>query len=265
MTQLVTLRSRIKAVETVKKTTNAMRLIAMSTHVRLRQHKEHLTFYQQTLKNLLNNIPIPEQSEHVSNQTLVIAIGSQKGLCGNFNNTLAKFFMLHKPQEPYTLMVIGKQLHRIFAASSQTINGYYDSFSIQNYHTIARELARAIKAHHYKKITVYAQTPKTFFIQKPTIFELLPLENRQDSSTRNHYSLEEPTELYHHALHTYILTQLDVLLSQSLLAEQSARFLSMDNATRNADSLLNKMQLDYNKLRQTNITRELTDLSSSLL
>ena len=60
-----------------------------------------------------------------------------------------------------------------------------------------------------------------------------------------------------------ISINIQAALYESLLSEQSARFLSMDAATQNAQNLLNKMKLEYNKLRQANITRELTELSAS--
>lgn len=53
------------------------------------------------------------------------------------------------------------------------------------------------------------------------------------------------------------------ILFQSLIAEQSSRFIAMDNSTRNASKLLDTMRLNYNKLRQSKITRELTDLAGS--
>jgi F-type H+-transporting ATPase subunit gamma len=61
----------------------------------------------------------------------------------------------------------------------------------------------------------------------------------------------------------YLEAELQSLLYESLLAEHAARFISMDNATRNAEKLLEETKSDYNKLRQAKITKELTELTSS--
>lgn len=77
--------------------------------------------------------------------------------------------------------------------------------------------------------------------------------------------MEQPAEqLARDLAQLYVEAQLHQALFQSLLAEQAARFISMDNATRNAEGLLDLSKLQYNKLRQAKITREITELVSSL-
>lgn len=266
MTHLINLRQRIKTVETVKKTTNAMRLIAMSTHSRVRQQQEQLIYYRDTLAQFLSK-SLSGLSDLVTEQdngsTLVILIGSQKGLCGAFNTALYKYFLMHKPAE-YKLIVLGKQMHNL-VQKTEAIGRFYDIFSLNNYIDVAQELCTLEPLTQYHKVLIFYQEQKTFFLQRPTIKQLWPLATPSQSDVQDPISFEEKADiLYHKLLSQYISIELKALFLHSLLAEQAGRFLSMDSATRNADTLLNTMKLDYNKLRQAQITRELTDLSGSM-
>ena len=266
MSQLVILRQRIKAIETVKKTTNAMRLIAMSTHSRLRHHKEQFQVYRNALHTLMAQIPAQSLQKEARSEHLVIIVGSQKGLCGIYNTSLVKYFNQLILPQPFKLMVIGRQIYEILNAQKTLIDSYQLQFSIQSYHTIAFQIAQTILHNNYKAVYIISQEAKTFFLQKPRMTQVWPVATQTTTESSDELIFEEnPQELYQHLLQAYIVTQLDTFFFESLLAEQAARFLSMDNATHNADSLLTSMKLDYNKLRQALITRELADLSGSLI
>ena len=92
MAQLIQMRQRIKAIQTIKKITHAMRLISMSTHSRLRTKAPQIEQYQQEVATMFKKVQYaaPEwKNEFIhpetKNRPLIILAGSQKGLCGNFN------------------------------------------------------------------------------------------------------------------------------------------------------------------------------------
>ena len=105
MAQLIQMRQRIKAIQTIKKITHAMRLISMSMHSRLRNRAPILKTYQDEVSAMFGKVRFaaPEwksalmhpQGDPESNP-LVILIASQKGLCGNFNSSLFKAFQGHQ-------------------------------------------------------------------------------------------------------------------------------------------------------------------------
>src|SRR5438477_12588314 len=103
MSQLIQMRNRIKTIETIKKITHAMRLISMSAHAHMKVQQEPLGFYLKTLSSLIAKVYqtaprwkherlMPKQK--IKN-SLTIFIGSQKGLCGNFNTQLIKVLNEH--------------------------------------------------------------------------------------------------------------------------------------------------------------------------
>jgi len=126
--------------------------------------------------------------------------------------------------------------------------------------------------HHDPKFTnvvIFSNELKTFFVQKPHETVLVPFTNEQEKTaeplSKDEYLWEQsPKDLLDQLAYQTLEVQLHYLLFESLLAEHAARFISMDNATRNAQSLLEETQLQYNKLRQAKLPKELTELVSNI-
>jgi len=283
MAELIQIRQRIKAIETIKKITHAMRLISMSTHSRLKHKEEPLAHYHDTVERLFYKIknafpgwhnPIIRPRKSRKHKDLIILIGSQKGLCGTFNSLLFKSFesiLSHYNREHVVLIAVGKRAgDHLRAKQFAPIIATYDKFTTSTFKTILKELTATImKAEPtFHSVTIVSNVLKTFFFQKPKASSIIPLN--KDAHEDKPYELPEdyvweqpPYELLDELVHLFIESTLHYLLFQSLLSEQAARFLSMDNATRNAEGLLEETELKYNKLRQAKITKELTELSSS--
>jgi F-type H+-transporting ATPase subunit gamma len=108
----------------------------------------------------------------------------------------------------------------------------------------------------------------SIFLQKPheTILPLTFTEEKDIPADHLDYALEQPySEIVDYVSKLTLKTQIFQLLLESLRAENGARALAMDSSTRNAKNLLTEMKLVYNKLRQAKVTKELTELSSSLI
>lgn len=279
MAQLITMRQRIKAVETIKKITHAMRLISMSSHSRLRHKKVHLENYKKAFQALWGRIAHALPAAHATEKkkqgmhNLVILVASQKGLCGTFNMSLFKFFDLEhtgQSHEPTQYIGIGKYAVDYLKQEKKETIALYPEFNSSNFVTIAQALTHLINQTpmSYTKVTVYSNYQKSFFVQRPQKNQIYPLEEDTKPVTNEvaptEYIFEQsPEELSATIKHLMITVSLEELLFDSLLAEQAARFLSMDSSTRNAEKLLIAMKLEYNKTRQASITRELTELATS--
>jgi F-type H+-transporting ATPase subunit gamma len=223
---------------------------------------------------------LPEQkTERLSSsdngKELIIIVGSQKGLCGNFNTKLLQYFEkdyrdLSTPKPD--IIVIGKKAAEYLDQKGIATTQSYNTFNIHNFVAIAHEITSTLLDNNtYQSVAIYSNNPKSFFYQKPEKTPLLPFEDKRDTTQSSTMQQEEPLwEQPPEALYTYITTcylkaHIQELLFLSLISEQASRFVSMDSATRNADDMLESLQLEYNKMRQASITRELADLSSSLL
>lgn len=285
MAQLIQMRQRIKAIETIKKITHAMRLISMSNHSRLKGKEYPLNTYTHSINDLFFTIkaqtsiwehPILYPKTSLHPKTLVILIGSQKGLCGNFNTALFKQFESHmaliKPKNPH-FIAIGKKAvdyARDHLVKKQgLLIAHYPDFSTSSLFALSKTLTEEIMiaGKEYTDVLIASNKPKTFFIQKPNITQLIPFINLEATSSKQPF-LDYEWEQNPHAILDILAAQcieatIQNLLFQSLLSEQAARFLSMDSSTRNAESLLEITELQYNKLRQAKITKELTELTGS--
>ena len=278
MSQLIRMRQRIKAIKTIKKITHALRLISMSTHLRLRSRKNTIEEYKKTLSDLyagFNNFIVNWHHPlmalgNKSGASLVILVGSQKGLCGNFNTELYAFFakeMSKKNKQHVSLIAIGKKAHDYAKIGSGTIIMSFDEFSMLNVQKISHTITNYIleSAHLYSSVTVYSNISKTFFSQKPQLTTVIPFvveqPLEQKSFDQDDYIWEQkPSDIMNYLVEKLLYMMIYELLFQSLIAEQAARFIAMDNSTRSASKLLDSMQLTYNKMRQSKITGELTDL-----
>jgi F-type H+-transporting ATPase subunit gamma len=282
MAQLIYMRQRIKAVETIKKITHAMRLISMSTHSRLKHKKLQLETYKDAFQKLASLVrhALKQELETYNSQIathggdLLILVGSQKGLIGTFNTYLFKFFELEVSQEIINqadIITIGKHATDYIKQKNKNPIAEFNDFTSLKFVTIAQEVTDIIlnSQNSSKRVTVFSNYPKSFFVQKPQKTQLIPFnyesaEGDAAPLTESNFIWEQsPEELYSKIQELMIMNTLQELLFESLLTEQSARFLSMDASTRNAEELLNNMKLEYNKIRQAAITRELTELASS--
>lgn len=278
MAQLIQMRQRIRTIETIKKVTHAMRLIAMSSHGRLKQKQPFLKNYCDNIDILFERVrtqaPLWQNSlliPSTTNNHLVILVGSQKGLCGNFNSSLFDFFKKNIPTEHNrTIITVGKKATD-FITNKMNSQPYF-SFSqltARNYLQVGRQIITFLKnaSQPYSSVTIFSNVAKSFFTQSPHITHLIPIKNDPscDGAKKGNVLLEQSvTDILDVLSDHYLAAHLQYVLYESLLAEQAARFVSMDNSTRNANNLLESTKLQYNKLRQAKITKELIELTGSL-
>ena len=271
------MRQRIKAIETIKKITHAMRLISMSTHTRLRAKKKFLEQYQQELNQLFASIHTQVSDwDHAimfpkvkTNPILAILVGSQKGLCGNFNPSLYYFAekqLARMNKQQLQIITIGKKMSAYATVGYGTIIKEYNTFSFNTVESITKEISELIinAPQPYSSVIIFANYPKSFFIQQPQKTIAIPFQTLPQTVTPEQFMWEQepPLILDYLANHLIYMNILECFF-MSLVSEQAARFIAMDSSTRNATNLLDTMRLNYNKLRQTKITRELTDLAGS--
>jgi len=282
MAQLIQLRDRIRTIETIHKITHAMRLISMSHHARLKYKEESLQKYAHELNMLFLKVKaLAVQWQHevlypttLTGRQLVIIVSSQKGLCGSFNTILFKFIhdayakmYIRSPD----VIVVGKRARDYVQDHALgTIVHEIAQLSYKNIQENVQKISDYLVSSpvKYDRVTLYAHNPKNFFMQVPQAHVLVPFLQEEESTMAElgelmqDYMWEQPADTLLPTLaQQCIQATLYNILFRSLLAEQAARFLSMDGATRNAKNLLETTTLQYNKLRQAKITREIIELS----
>ena len=280
MSQLIKLRQQIKTIKTIQKITQAMRLVSMSVHSRLNNQKNYLKNYQGELNKItdvINNaiktrqIDQNLQDNKTDNLKIIVLIGSQKGLCGGFNqDIIRKYSEYHKSQqkEQIILIAIGKKLIDTTTRKYQ-IDRKIVKFTPALISEIVHELFNYINTiKQQTEVLFFSNSSKNFFTHLTKITPLFEPQKNQinHSQIANHsetYIWEQSASNLKETLYTNQLKlNIYCLLFDSLIAEYSARFRSMDNATRNANTLLEATERQYRKVRQAKITRELVELSA---
>lgn len=285
MSQLIKLRRKIKSITTTQKITYAMRLIAMSLYSKLGGKNDPINYYKNTLENFFYKIvklfpewenPILIPKDILDTTPLIIFITSSKGFCGGFNIDLIQFFkrtFLGEEHQTPTFITIGRKAANFIKEEKiGEILYNFNTLNSNNFLNITDDLVNIIvnKNHYFSSVSTYSNFFKNFFIQKPQKIAVTPLnltkvltDKTQIVDSDSFIWEGKPEEIIDSIATRYIRSSLLYILFQSLLAEQSARFVSMDNATSNAGKLLEQITSQYNKLRQASITRELLELSAS--
>ncbi len=298
MSHLMQLEKQIQSIKTTKKITLAMRLIAMSLYVRIEKlHAASKTYqlkYNELLSLLTAENPtwknkITTVTDPFDRRPLIILISSIKGLCGSFNNNIFSYFdrFIEVSQYQTPLFItIGKRATDYIenfikkTAQGKIILSHHEisSYSIDR---IINDLVRLIlnPETRYSSILIYSTKFENFFVQRPIRTSIVdPYEiqkQRKDPRQLDDDAApetpkpntdiiwEQPSdEILKILSYSYLHAQVTPLIINSLVAEQSARFLAMEHATSNAEKYIEKLQLTYNKLRQESITKELAEITS---
>lgn len=289
MSNLMQLKHRIKSIETTKKVTHAMRLIAISFYGQIQKRNTPLIAYKESILNLLTTLqqshqtwknPLFITNDPLNSNPLIIFISTSKGLCGSFHEKLATFFEHHffaeEHQELNFISVGSKATYFIEKYIEKENKGKLvtslEEVNLQNSQKLAEELYTQCIQNNYSSVIIYSNNFISFFTQKPTQYNLLPIsqekalnkDKTQNINPEVEYIWEQDKDsILDKLTQTYIKSSLESLCIQSLLAEQAARFLAMENATTSATKYITSLTLQYNKTRQDMVTKEIIELSTA--
>ena len=278
MSQLIQLKQRIKTITAVKKITQTMRLIARSMHSKLKKLAGSLQVLKQEFKPLLctltkQKVVAQGNGQKIKYKTLFIICASEKGLCGTFNATMFSYF--NKKLTPETLqnshvISVGKKASQYITQRGIVPIVEFNKILPNKLESIVQDIYTKIVEIYpdYEEVVCLSSFAKTFFTQEPQTTTLIPIKQDPCSIIDENINLDDyewpqdkqdvTNSLFQILLRVNILS----ILINSMLSEQSSRFLSMDNATRSAQDLQKSLKLAFNKMRQAKITRELIELIS---
>ena len=285
MGNLKEIRTRISSIESTQKITSSMKLVSAAKLRRAQTAIQHLRPYSQKLNEILNNLagsntgveqlPLFERRE--PEKVVVVAITSNKGLCGAFNSNIIKT-VNHLISEKYAeqhraghlqLICIGKkgndQLGKLYpvAFSNEKL---LDNPDFTELSAIADDLVMKFIHHEVDKVDVVYNQFLNAATQRVTVEEYLPVlppESDEMQKVTSDYIIEPSADqLLQELIPKILRTQLYKTLSDSIASEHGARMTSMTKATDNASEMLHELRLKYNNARQSSITNELIEIVS---
>jgi F-type H+-transporting ATPase subunit gamma len=261
---LADLRNSLKSIKSLEKATGAMRVLAMSLCTSLKKEVPYFQNICKSFENLKNETALtPKQ---FSNNVIHVFIGSSRGLCGSYNNEIAKTIInvcksVENEKEKIFKIFIGKQcaLKVPQYISSDTI--IISNFKRKLFDELENIIIKhAIDKNAYKIVLHYAGSVNLFkyIMKKEEIF--LEYENNTSKIKDIFYGHFDKSLVNYILIRKLNKYKIQSIFIEAILAEQSARFVAMDGANKNARDGIHDKNIIYNKLRQTLITKELQDL-----
>jgi len=280
------IRRRIGGIKSIEKITNAMKMVAAAKLRRAQENVVAIRPYARKIRQLIQHtLPGASGEQHpllavreVKN-ALVVAVASDRGLCGSFNNNLVKAVLEHV-RNTYPgqgtgvqYLVVGKKSSDYFRKRNYPIfaahPGIFHSLQFQTARDIVREFSDAFLQGRVDRVDVVYNEFKSVIQQRIVVEQLLPvlpetvLQDAPPGSARADYIFEPSQDaLLRELLPKHLDIQMMRVLLESNAAEQGARMTAMGNATDNAGELISMLTLSYNKARQSSITKELLEIVS---
>ena len=291
MPSLKDLRLRIASVKSTQKITSAMKMVAAAklkrAQVAAEQGRPYAQSMERMLANLLGSIPSLEHAPkllagHGSEQKhLLVVITSDRGLAGGFNANIARetrrrITALQREGKEVKLLLIGRKGRdalrrdhgRLIIDTLENVTRYGARF--QPAREISRRLRKMYGSGEFDVCTLIFNTFKSAISQIVTAKQIIPfpvseLKGGGTPATPQGgvYEMEPEDDLLLEALlPKYLSMQIFRALLESYASEQGARMTAMDNATRNAGDMIERLTLTYNRSRQAAITKELIEIIS---
>jgi len=285
MASLDDLKKRIASVKSTQKITKAMKMVAAAKLRRAQESAEKGRPYSEKMHNIIlnlsNSISDKENAPKLLSGTgsdkihLCVVLTSDRGLCGGFNSNIIK------KAKGYFSKILdeGKELKIITVGSkgNDQLKRFYGDKIIENISFKESKNANYFDADKVGKIvikrfetgdfdvcTIFYNQFKNVITQIPQALQIIPLNNNKDeNSSDESYEFEpDEDEILSNLLPKNISTQIFKAMLENSASEQGSRMSAMDNATRNAGEMVDKLTIEYNRSRQAAITKELIEIIS---
>ncbi len=279
MASLRDIRRRIRSVRNISQITRAMQMVAASRMRRAQQRVLASRPYSDATRAMLGELA-QQRSDSAAIHPLLrvrperkvayVVFTSDRGLSGPLNsNVLRKATeeLLARPVEP-DIITVGRKGQDFFTRRGRklaaTFIGITDQANYLDLIPAARIVMDLYSSEAVDAVEVIYPRFVSTLVQTPTLLRLLPLQNLEEAGTPVEFIIEpNPEEVLNALLPRYVETQLYQLLLETSASAHSAQMVAMQNATENAQELVQDLTLTYNKARQTAITKEITEISGA--
>jgi F-type H+-transporting ATPase subunit gamma len=286
MANLKDLKNRIASVTSTRKITKAMQMVAAAKLRRAQEAAEAARPFAERMGAVLGNLakgaagsanaPKLFSGTGSDKVQLLIVATSERGLCGGFNSSIARLARGHAAKllaegKTVKILTVGKkgreQLKRQY---SDMFIGHFDHSDVKrigyaNAQAVGDDILARFNAGEFDVATLFFSRFQNVVTQIPTAQQLIPavFDDKDDSGPATSYEYEpDEDEILADLLPRNLTVQVFRGLLENGASEQGARMSAMDNATRNAGEMIDKLTIQYNRSRQAAITNELIEIIS---
>jgi F-type H+-transporting ATPase subunit gamma len=286
MASLKDLRNRIASVKATQKITKAMQMVAAAKLRRAQEAAEAARPYSQRMGAVLANItqavggggdaPALMTGTGRDDVHLLVVCTAERGLCGGFNSQISRFAREHVRKlvaagKAVKIITVGKKGYDILRRdfSAQIIDRIelreVKTLGFVNADAIAKKVIALFNDGQFDVCTLFYSEFKSVIAQVPTALQIIPAGAPATTTGEAGavYEYEpEPGEILSDLIPRNIAVQIFRALLENAAGEMGAKMSAMDNATRNAGDMINKLSITYNRQRQAQITKELIEIIS---
>ncbi len=285
MASLDDLKKRIASVKSTQKITKAMKMVAAAKLRRAQESAEKGRPYSQKMNNVILNLSsgisdkenAPKLLSGTGNDKvhLCVVMTSDRGLCGGFNSNIIKkaksyFSKILEEGKDLKIITVGSkgndQLKRVYGDKIIENISFKDSKNANYFDAdkVGKIVIEKFQAGEFDVCTIFYNQFKNVITQIPQAQQIIPLNNEDDENGSDESYEFEPDEdeILSNLLPKNISTQIFKAMLENSASEQGSRMSAMDNATRNAGEMVDKLTIEYIRSRQAAITKELIEIIS---
>ena len=287
MPSLDDLKKRIYSVKSTQKITKAMKMVAAAKLRRAQESAEKGRPFSEKMNNIILNLSSSISDKDNASKFLVgtgkdnihlcVVITADRGLCGGFNTNICRkaknyFEQIIKEGKTLKIFTVGSkghdQLKRVYGSyivDKVNFKGY-KRITYKEAEEVGKKIIKLFNDGEFDVCKIFYNKFKNVITQIPQQQKIIPiqkLESEKEKKIENSYEFEpEEHEILENLLPRNISTQIFKAFLENAASEQGSRMTAMDNATRNAGDLVDKLTITYNRSRQAAITKELIEIIS---
>ncbi len=284
MASLRQTRNQIRSVKNTRQITKAMQMVAAAklkkSEFRLMSSRPYCRKMEELMNRLLpsvRDLSHPLLDSRTVKSTLLVIVASDKGLCGSYNMNIirkAEEFLLSKPKDHVKLAIIGKKAYDYFKRRQwpivMSITDLLGNVDYARINQVTQKVIGIFESGEADEIYLLHTRYLSAMRYEPTMFKYLPFEiqvSPDSSAKKSGHEMEldyifEPdaAKIFHDFLPRYLGTRMFSAVAESFTSEHSARMISMKNATTAAQDMIDSLTLKANKIRQAQITKEISEI-----
>ena len=270
--EVARIKKRIKSVGSSYKITSAMKLVST---VKLKKwknkmlaNKEYALRIDEIARTVFSSVEEsnnPFFEKKYADKNLYIVLSSSLGLCGAYNNNIFRLADAHIKANDDAIILGNKAISHYQNGEFNKIETFKEYTGVNNVSTI-NAIVDYIKKEYlkgtYQEVHLIYTSYKNSLVFHPVDYQILPLKMEKNESSIGYPPIMEPDQesLINVLIPLYLKNSVYAKFLESEVCEQAARSNAMENATKNAEELLDSLQIEFNKARQAAITQEITEI-----